>query len=38
MSFLPDKDHPLFKDGYDAGFADGLRRAAAPVADGKEPK
>ena len=25
MSFLPDKDHPLFKDGYDAGMADGHR-------------
>ena len=25
MTFLPDKDHPLFKDGYDAGMADGHR-------------
>ena len=32
MSFLPNKDHPLFKDGYDAGLADGLRLAKSDAA------
>ena len=32
MTFLPNKDHPLFKDGYDAGLADGLRLAKSDAA------
>ena len=38
MSFLPNKDHPLFKDGYDAGLADGLRLAKSDAASAEPPE